>query len=302
MFAQENEITRPTASRDPGRADPEAVETQPAPRPSRRRTTVVLGLVLGLSAAVYLFAPVRTNVLILGTDRRPGEASSARTDLIVLTTILPARPTIGMLSIPRDLWVDIPGVGPNRINAAYFLAEAQQAGSGAAAAVDTVSTNFGVDVHAYLVVEFSGFVRFVDALGGVTLELDRPMGGVPAGRHRLDGMQALAFVRDRTGDDFFRMENVQVLLRVLLRTVASPASWVRWPVALPALLTAVETDLPVVDWPRLALAALRAGPRGIDGRVIGRDMVQGFTTESGAQVLAPNWSRINPVLLDMFGQ
>jgi LCP family protein required for cell wall assembly len=262
----------------------------------------ILGLALGLAAATYFLAPFRTNLLILGTDRRPGGDSASRTDTILLATLLPTRPYVGILSIPRDLWVQVPGFGPNRINAAYFLAEAQQAGTGAAAAVETVRTNFGVDVHAYVAIEFAGFVRFVDALGGVTVELERALGGYPAGRHHLDGTQALAFARDRTGDDFFRMQNGQALLRALLRALASPASWPRWPLAVPALLTTVQTDLPVLLWPRLTLALLRAGPSGVDARVIGREMVQGFTTEGGAQVLAPDWSRINPVLLEMFGQ
>jgi LCP family protein required for cell wall assembly len=240
---------------------------------------------------------------LLGSDRRPGAGTSARSDTLILTTFVPSDPYVGMLSIPRDLWVEIPGRGPNRINAAYFLAEADRSGSGPRAAVETVRANFGVDVHAYLVLEFSGFVQFVDALGGVTIELDRPMGGYSAGRHHLDGTQALAFARDRMdGDDFFRMEHGQVLVRSLLRTAVSPLSWPRWPLALPALATAVRTDLSPLEWPRLGLALLRAGPGGIDSRIINRDMAHGFTTGAGAQVLAPDWSRINPVLLEMFGQ
>jgi hypothetical protein len=55
-------------------------------------------------------------------------------------------------------------------------------------------------------------------------------------------------------------------------------------------------------WPRLGVNLLRAGPEGIDARILDREMVRGFTTASGAQVLAPDWSRINPVLLEMFGE
>ena len=295
--------TRPTeATRVP--ATPPPLESRPcAGRTSFRLVAIILGALLGLGAAVYLFAPVRTNVLLLGSDRRPGEAPSARSDTMILMTIIPPKPYVGMLSIPRDLWVEIPGFGTNRINAAYFLAEAQRTGSGAAAAVETVRSNFGVDVHGYVQVEFSGFVRFIDALGGVDLELEKAMGGYDAARHHLDGTQALAFARDRKdGDDFFRMEHGQALIRSLLRTLLRPTTWPRWPLALPALLAAIDTDLSVLEWPRLAVAVVRAGPQGIDGRVISRDMVQGFTTNAGAQVLAPDWSQINPVLLEMFGQ
>jgi len=90
--------------------------------------------------------------------------------------------------------------------------------------------------------------------------------------------------------------------RRVLRAASSPGTWPRWPSALLALLAAVDTDVPIWQWPRLGFALLRAGPGGIDDRVIGREMVSGFTTAAGAQVLAPDWSRINPVLLEMFGQ
>ncbi len=265
---------------------------------------VLLGILLGLAAGIYFFAPIRTNVLLLGSDRRPAEASTAtRSDTLILMTVIPTRPYVGMLSIPRDLWVEIPGYGPNRINAAHALAEAAQPGSGPEAALETVRANFGVDVQGYVRLEFTGFVRFVDAFGGVDVELASPMAGYAAGSHHLDGIQALAFARDRMGtDDFFRMERGQILLRSILRAGLNPLSLPRWPVAFVALLTAVDSDIPSWLWPRLALAILRAGPGGIDARVISRDMVHGFTTNAGAQVLAPDWSRINPVLLEMFGQ
>lgn len=275
-------------------------------RPSPRRLpipAVLFGLILGLGAAVYLFAPVRTNVLLLGVDRRPDESAASRSDTLILVTVIPSQPYVGMLSIPRDLWVSIPGFGPNRINAAYFLAEAEQPGSGARAAMDTVRSNFGVDVHGFASLEFTGIVSFVDALGGVDIDLANATGGYSEGLHHLDGTEALAFARDRKGsDDFFRMERGQILVRSILRKLVRPTSWLRWPGAWTALLTSVRTDLPVWEWPRLAVALVRAGSDGIDGRVIGRDMAVGFTTPAGAQVLSPDWSRINPVLLEMFGQ
>ncbi len=290
-------------------ADAGLADTQPHAITDRARKRLpalafLLGLALGLTSAIYLLAPFRTNVLILGVDRRPGETSAAsRSDTLILLTYVPLRPYVGMLSIPRDLWVEIPGFGPNRINAAVFLAEAAQPGQGPQAAVETMRSNFGVDVDAYLAIEFTGFVRFVDALGGVDIELTSAAGGYPAGRHHLNGRQALAFVRDREGsDDFFRMQRGQILVRSLIQASLRPKTWPRWPLALAMLASAVRTDLPIWEWPRLGLALVRAGPKGIDGRVLGRDLVNGFTTDAGAQVLLPDWSRINPVLFEMFGQ
>lgn len=296
---------RTSTDPEPHQVDTKPRSSQPPPTPQRRLVPIAVlsGLILGLGASVYLLFPLRTNVLILGSDRRPADSNAARTDTIILTTFLPLRPYVGLLSIPRDLWVEIPGQGPNRINAAYFLAETAQPGSGAKAATETVRRNFGVDVHSYISLDFKGFVGFIDGLGGVDVDLAESAGGYQAGRHHLDGAAALAFVRDRKGsDDFFRMARAQLLLRALLRRLANPAVWPRGPVAVAGLLGSLRTDVPLWEWPRLAFVLLRVGPGGIDGRVLGRDMAQGFTTNAGAQVLAPDWPRINPVLLEMFGQ
>lgn len=300
----------PLRSEAPAGQAPGLVETQPhrlpltsTPRRPSRLAAAVFGLLLGLTSSLYLLYPDRTNILLLGSDRRPNESGPARSDTMILTTVLPLEPYVGALSIPRDLWVDIPGFGPNRINAASFLAEAAQPGSGPRAAVETVRANFGVDVDAYISLDFVGFVRFIDGLGGVDIDLAQPTGGYEAGRHHLNGTEALAFARDRKGsDDFFRMARGQILLQSILRRMMHPLVWPRWPVAFVGLLGALHTDLPPWEWPRVAFALARVGPGGVDGRVIGRDMAHGFTTNGGAQVLAPDWARINPVLLEMFGQ
>jgi hypothetical protein len=71
----------------------------------------------------YFFVPLRTNILLLGTDDSLERGSIGRTDTIILITIVPFKPYVGMLSIPRDLWVTVPGVGEQRITTAYFFAE-----------------------------------------------------------------------------------------------------------------------------------------------------------------------------------
>jgi polyisoprenyl-teichoic acid--peptidoglycan teichoic acid transferase len=86
----------------------------------------------------YFFAPLRTNILLLGADDSAERGSIGRTDTIILTTIVPLKPHVGMLSIPRDLWVAVPGVGEQRINTAYFFAESKQEGSGPRGAIETI--------------------------------------------------------------------------------------------------------------------------------------------------------------------
>lgn len=262
-----------------------------------------MALALAFVFTVYLLAPFRTNILILGIDYTPIENVVGRSDTIIMTTILPLEPYVGALSIPRDLWVGIPGIGENRINTAHFFAEGQQAGSGPAAAMTTIENNFGVRMDYFVRIQFDGVRSIVNAMGGVDIEIDKPMAGYTAGKHHLTGRKALAFARNRSGsDDFFRMEQGSVLIRAILRQLIQPRMWPRLPMVLAATVDQIDTNVPLWQWPRLGLAVLRAGPDGIDYRSIDRDMVTPFTTNQGASVLLPEWSRINPVVAEIFGE
>jgi LCP family protein required for cell wall assembly len=284
-------------------------ETQPivSRRPRRRRAgfrrLIVLGFLLGVLIYAGLTWPSRFNLLILGIDRTPPGTALGRSDTMILSTFLPGKPYVGVLSIPRDLWVSIPGYGMNRINAAHFFAENDQQGSGPPLAEETVRTNFGVAVDAYVRIQFDGLRKFVDSLGGVPIELEVAVGVLTPGEHLLNGEMALAFLRSREGsDDFFRMQHGQQFIRAVLERLRQPAVWPRIPLALVELIGSLDSDVPLWQWPRLGFALLRVGANGLDGRIINRTMATGFVTEGGAQVLAPAWDQINPVLLEMFGQ
>lgn len=256
-----------------------------------------------LLLAVYLFFPARTNVLILGIDYTEPGSAVGRSDTIILSTFVPLSPYVGMLSIPRDLWVLVPGMGENRINTAHFFAESQRMGSGPYAVLETVRFNFGVDVNYFVRIRFEGFREVVNAMGGVDIDLPTRMAGYEAGRHHLTGNKALAFARHRQGsDDFFRMEQGQLIMKAVMKQMLNPVKWPRLPFVLLALAKSVDTNLPFYLWPRLATTLLIVGPDGIDNRTIRREMVAPFTTNQGANVLAPDWNQINPVLMDIFGQ
>ncbi|MGB2896728.1 MAG: LCP family protein [Anaerolineales bacterium] len=292
---------RPPLTEGISESHPEVVPA--APRKHKTRRPVFLGILLGFVVVINLFIPTRTNILLLGIDRSPPGTNLGRSDTMILITVVQPQSYVGMLSIPRDLWVSIPGNGENRINTAHFFAEAEQTGFGPAAAVRTVHENFGVDVDAYVRFNFEGFISVVDALGGISVEFGTPTGGLSPGNYVLDGEAALAFVRHREGsDDFFRMTDGQIFIKALLRKILDPRVWHLLPGAFFSLTRHVDTNLAPWVWPRLLVTVLRSGPEGIDARIISREMVQGFTTLEGAQVLAPDWNRINPVLFEMFGQ
>lgn len=290
------EITRPSRRMDRF----QTVRTIPAQKRRKRR---ILPLLLLAAFLAYFLAPLRTNILLLGTDNSPERGSVGRTDTIILVSVVPLKPYIGMLSIPRDLWVGIPGVGEQRINTAYFYAEANRSGSGASAAKATIRQNFGVPVHYHAVIHMAGVVSLVDALGGIDIRLDAPASGYPAGVHHLNGAQALAFARDRSAsDDFGRMQRAQILISATLGKAMQPDSWGNLPQFLIALSQTVDTNIPPWQAPRLLFALMRAPIFGVDSRTITREMTSPTVTSGGAQVLLPNWDAIRPLIREMFGR
>lgn len=294
----------------PHRATPDLAAFQPIPmsrvaKREAKQKVVRRSLKIGVLVLIllYFLAPLRTNLLFLGTDNSPQRGELGRTDTIILTTVIPFKPYVGMLGIPRDLWLDLPNIGEQRINTAYFYAELDRPGSGAKATLDAVSANFGVDARYYLVVHMLGVVDVVDALGGLDISLDKKMGTLKKGDHHLNGEETLAFVRERySSSDFSRMEQGQVVLGALIRKLLSPRDWGKIPALLRALPGAIETNIPLWQVPRLGFAFTRATFFGMDNRTIDWEMVTPYVTSGGAQVLLPNWDAINPVLLEMFGE
>lgn len=294
-------ITSPLPAHEP-MATFQAIRLPPKPR-RRKRPARPFWLVAVFLLAAYFLAPLRTHMVVLGIDRTPDGTAVGRSDTIILTGITPLAPTVRMLSIPRDLYLDIPGVGLERINTAHFYAEAERPGSGPKALARVVQQSFGVRVPYYVRVRFDGFLEIFNAMGGVVVDLPEPMAGYPAGRNHLSAEQALAFVRDRSGtDDFFRMSHTHLMVRAALRQILRPSEWARLPAVAAVSMRVVDTNLPVWQWPRLGLALLRATLTGnIDSCTIEREMVTPYVTAGGGQVLLPNWDLIHPLIAEMFG-
>lgn len=276
-------------------------------------------LLLGLLwAALTLFPPPRTNILLLGLDRRPGDTTFvSRTDTVILATVFPSNDYLGMLSIPRDLWVTLPDGSANRINTAHFFAEANAPGSGAIAAMQTVQANFGVEVHRYVRIDFAGFVRIVNAVGGIDVEVPNALRDAEyptydygtmtvefaAGPQHMEGERALAYARIRHGSsDFQRAARQQQVIQAFIARLRQPSAWGRLPALLAAVNASLDTDLTPLEVVRLAPTLWQVGPANIERRVLEGAMVEPYTTEGGASVQLPVWENINPLLLEMFGQ
>lgn len=284
-------------------------------RPKKRRlfdfrgclSLTLIGLAIflgiGLIISAYLFFPNRTNILLLGLDYTDPWNAVGRTDTIILSTFVMPDSYVGLLSIPRDLWITVPGYGENRINTAHYFAEAKQANTGPALAIETIEQNFGVDINYFMRIRFEGFREVINAMGGLDIYLTEPMAGYAAGHHHLTGNKALAFARHRIGsDDFFRMARGQFLIKSIIEQMIKPVNWIRFPAVFQASVRSIDTDIPAWMWPRLLFIVLFRGPNNIDNQTITREMTVPTITNSGANVLIPRWELINPVLYSIFGQ
>jgi LCP family protein required for cell wall assembly len=296
-------------------------------RPSYRRNSYLrfaamlsLSIAVGLAASGYILWRLsgtlpRTNVLILGLDRRPGEGYVVRSDTIVLTTVYPPDARIGLLSIPRDLYVDIPNQGPDRINTAHFWGENDAEGNGPRLAMQTVALNFGVAVDHYVRVDFAGFRAVVDAVGGIDVDVEMAIVDdayptadygtmrieIPAGPQRMDGETALRYARTRHGSsDFDRAQRQQKVLVALAHRLLEPEVWPRLPAFYLAVMNNVDTDLTGKDLVLMAPTLYRAGPDGIEHHVVDHEMTQPWTTPSGGAVLLPRWEAIHPLVQKLF--
>lgn len=282
---------------------PAHVDYDPEKKSGKRPPEKNFWLWAGVALAVFLlfFTPFRINILILGIDPNDQHSAQGRSDTMILTTLPPVSPYLHMLSIPRDLWVNIPGHGQNRINTAHYFAEVAKPGSGPQAAAEVVEQNFNVPVSYTLRIQVEGFKKIVDAMGGVTVNLPTDMSGYTAGVHHLDSRQALTLVRDRKGsDDFFRQERGQIFIKGAVRQMLNPLHWWRIPGVTLAFAQSISTNIPVFLWPRIGYSVLFSGVVGFDTHSLDHNMVNGWITDAGADVLLPNWERINPLVEKLF--
>jgi LCP family protein required for cell wall assembly len=262
----------------------------------------------------------RVTILLLGVDKREGEHGPWRTDTIILGTIDPQSKTAGMLSIPRDLWVPIPGYDENRINSANFIGDRDKyPGGGPALAVKTVEYNFGVPVHYYVLLDFEGFEKIIDTIGGVDVNVERtlhdeqypdPSPDNPdrvktihfdVGWQHMDGKSALEYARSRKSTSDFDRSHRQMQIILAVREQALRLNLIpRIPELMVTLADTVQTDLQPGNIITLARWAGEIEPDSIKSVVIDSNMTVEHITPTGAWVLLPIREKIRPAVEGLF--
>jgi LCP family protein required for cell wall assembly len=188
------------------------------------------------------------NILLLGSDQRPNEKVRGRADTIMLMRYGGGK--AARLSIPRDTLVNIPGHGPSKINAAYAI-------GGPSLLIDTIKQYLGIEVNHVVEIDFKGFPKFVDALGGVNMTFGHCIVSRFEGRtihfrrgeHHLNGQQALDVVRVRknrcepTESDLTRARRQQQFLEAVKGRVLSPFTFPRWPLVAWRAPKAILSDM-----------------------------------------------------------
>ncbi len=245
-----------------------------------------------------------------GLDVREG-FDERNSDVLMVAGVNPEIGTVRIVSIPRDLYVEIPGFGMDKITRAFhhgFYGAGESWDGGAELLADTVGHNFGLAIDGVATTTFDGFAQVIDALGGV--EVDNPYEVVdpvfeveepglwlwPAGVQTLDGESALRFVRTRNMDgDDGRVMRQQLVLAALLDRVRQPGVVTALPGLVAAVRDAVQTNIPPDV--QLSLIALAPSLRREDIAFLTiADQLAGGTLDNGMWVYQADWNTLPRVV------
>lgn len=249
----------------------------------------------------------RVTVLLMGLDYRDWQAGETpRTDTMILMSLDPLSQTASILSIPRDLWVNIPGFESARINMAYYLGELYDLpGGGPSLAIETVEQFLGVPIDFYAQIDFSAFERFIDEIEGVTVrpEVDvkiDPIGDgykqiLEAGKvYTLPGDLALGYARARytEGGDFDRAKRQQEVIMSIRDRILDykmlPKLIAKAPTLYQEVSSGIRTNLTLDQVIRLATSAINIKREDINNYAIDATAVEMAKTPDGSQdILIP---------------
>jgi LCP family protein required for cell wall assembly len=256
------------------------------------------------------------NFLLIGHDQ--GSPTSFRTDTLVAVVLWPKDGLTSMISIPRDLWVYIPTVGMDRINTAYEYGTGNYPGGGAALLRDTIAYNLGIRIDHMAMVDFSGFSRIVNTLGGIDVPVACPYTDwrlidpsydpnnpnnwakytVQPGLIHMSGDLALWYARSRqASSDFDRGRRQQEVLRAIFARALKTDTLSHIPQLYGDFSSTITTDLGLADILKLALYAPKLTNADIRGFYIRPPYVNAWVTPGGADVLLPNQPALQQFLV-----
>jgi len=262
-------------------------------------------------------APGTINIVVLGSDRRP-DWSEWHTDAVHIVSIQPYVPAVTVLSIPRDLYVYIPGFWMSRINFADVYGDMYgYEGGGPALLQQTLLYNLGIPVDHYVRTDFDGFIGIVDTLDGVDIPVhcrledywpypdengEYPIKVLEPGVHQLDGESALWYARSRmTTDVFSRERRQQQVLQAIWRRARSLELLPQVPELWEKSRSMILTDMTLEEVVMLTDVAFRLDEQDVRFRNIGYEHVIPWTTPKGGSVFLPNWEKLGPVVSEAMG-
>jgi LCP family protein required for cell wall assembly len=260
----------------------------------------------------------RVNLLFMGLDFRDWEAGEIpRTDTMILFTLDPLNKTAGIISIPRDLWVNIPGFEYDKINTAYFLGEAyKMPGGGPELARQTVEELLGVPIQYFAQVDFQAFISLIDHIGGVSIDVPEEIKIDPLGKSNtvilkpgindLSGELALAYARTRSteGGDFDRSKRQQqvifairekVMRLNMMPTLVANANKIYGDIS-----SGIRTNMTLEEAVKLALKVLEVPESDIKHVVISGEYVTFAKSPDGLDILRPIPDKIRLLRDELF--
>ncbi|HZK54054.1 MAG TPA: LCP family protein [Desulfosporosinus sp.] len=179
----------------------------------------------------------RVNVLLLGSDTRGDEVG--RTDTMILISADTKTKHVSMISIPRDTRVNLPGIGLTKITHASVVGTAK---AGTQLSVQAASNLLGVTINDYTIINFAGFSKMIDAIGGIDVTLPKAVGAIKGGNQHLNGVMALQLARNRhdlADGDFGRQRDQALILSAMANKMLSIENVPN----LPHLLDIIHQDL-----------------------------------------------------------
>jgi polyisoprenyl-teichoic acid--peptidoglycan teichoic acid transferase len=252
------------------------------------------------------------NTLLVGIDRRPDGKGAGLADTILVARFEKASGHAGIISIPRDLWVTIPGYGDNRINTVPVVA-ARSKRSPIELFSRVIEDTLGLPVAHGIFIDLGLFERSVDLVGGVEVDVACPIqdvfhdtrvdGGrrkleLAAGRALLDGPTAAMYVRSRHGrSDFGRSRRQQAVLLGLRERVLAREGIGRLPELLSELESSIYTDLRRYELLELGRRVLSLERRKLHGLVLAPPLSVAHATDDGKAVLLPDRPAIEQAIV-----